>query len=152
MKRHLLISLFLMIGTCLFAQNPLERIYEYDESGNRTCRHVLEMKGSPKSLTGQNNGDGSQEENAYYVSEIGEITVHVYPNPVRELLFVQITNYKDFQSGELFLYSIDGKFLKRIPVNEDKIEINLSEYPSGVYLLKLKINNFHQEWKIIKNN
>ena len=149
MKKTILISFFFLAGYYLSAQTALEYIYEYDASGNRTCRYVVEL---PSHVPDTVSANENIENDIYYINDIGNINVRVYPNPTMGMLFIKITNYENFHSGELFLYNIDGRLLERISVNSSDIEINLSNHTQGIYLLKLQINDFHQEWKIIRSN
>ncbi|MDN3492716.1 endonuclease [Winogradskyella bathintestinalis] len=68
--------------------------------------------------------------------------VSVYPNPTAGRVFVSKLN----TSVDVDLYSVDGKLLKRFINVDDYIDLNVA---SGLYLLKLKIDNQTSIQKII---
>ncbi|OJU35236.1 MAG: hypothetical protein BGN96_05040 [Bacteroidales bacterium 45-6] len=57
----------------------------------------------------------------------------IFPNPVRDILHIQGDGLKN-QDAEIF--NTVGVLVKRIPVNENKIDV--SDISSGYYLLKIK--------------
>lgn len=131
--------------------NPLKTIYEYDACGNRIARKVIEInpsasKSNEPKMMGSDNID-----TPYYVENIGEIKVNVFPNPTSQKITIQINNYQDLQSGELYLYNMNGQLLNQLNIRHTSVEIDLSGMPSGTYLLKLYMNEYKNEWKIIKN-
>ena len=131
--------------------NPLKTIYEYDACGNRIARKVIEInpsasKSNEPKMMGSDNID-----TPYYVENIGEINVNVFPNPTSQKITIQINNYQDLQSGELYLYNMNGQLLNQLNIRHTSVEIDLSGMPSGTYLLKLYMNEYKNEWKIIKN-
>lgn len=84
----------------------------------------------------------------YIFTEINEIVntdsdIKVFPNPTNNIIKIAF-NLNLKQSVQISLFDIMGKliFYKNIPeakiVNES---IDLSNYPSGLYLIKLKANN-----------
>lgn len=60
----------------------------------------------------------------------------IYPNPVDEIFYLQ---WNDFQSGVLKLYSMDGKLLVEVSLNEKNINqgIDVSHLTSGVYIVEM---------------
>jgi hypothetical protein len=63
-------------------------------------------------------------------------TVSAYPNPTDNILMIQVANteIKDFQ---YVLYDMNGKVLEKNLFVSDNTAVNMSDYPSGVYLLKV---------------
>ena len=75
------------------------------------------------------------------LAEVNEFSI--FPNPVNELLFakIELETAMDFQ---VEIISTDGKTLQeenRFFGKNDFIEMNISNFPSGVYFLKLKNDN-----------
>lgn len=66
----------------------------------------------------------------------------VYPNPTNGLL--SVTTEK---ASEAKVYSMDGKMLKTVPTQKGNNEINISELPKGVYIIKTAT----ESTKVIKN-
>lgn len=57
-----------------------------------------------------------------------------YPNPCRGILQVEMNTY----ISELYIADINGKLIMKIPVSKEqgRLEIDLTNYPSGVYFLR----------------
>lgn len=71
--------------------------------------------------------------------------VTVYPNPVRDYLTIQ--SKSPINSVELISY--EGKIIKKL---NSVSKVDLSTYPKGVYILKIKLDNGTTEVKkLIKN-
>jgi len=67
----------------------------------------------------------------------------IFPNPVNELLFAKIELEKTM-NFQVEIIAADGQILKEKNNTfgkSDFIEINISDFPSGVYFLKLKNEN-----------
>ncbi|VXB44317.1 putative Por secretion system C-terminal sorting domain-containing protein [Flavobacterium sp. 9AF] len=68
----------------------------------------------------------------------------VYPNPTNGIIFI---NTKE-QIEKMILYTLDGRIL----LESNNNFLNLSQYPSGMYILSLKTKNgLEGSQKIIKN-
>ena len=67
---------------------------------------------------------------------------------------IQILNSEEIPLSNLYLYNIDGKLLENhdsLP-NLKEIRISIKNYPSGVYIVKLKSKNNIITKKIIMKN
>lgn len=74
------------------------------------------------------------------------------PNPTTGSAFVKFTG-NGAGLTEIRLYDIAGKFIRHfsMPIAmENPVEINLSGYPDGVYLLEAYISDQRYAWKVIK--
>lgn len=84
-------------------------------------------------------------------ASIDEITLNsnVYPNPVSDVLNIDLKDNTNQVS--LALYSIDGKLMS-IPqyTANSLVSIEMSEYPQGVYVLRLISGDKTQEIKVVK--
>jgi hypothetical protein len=56
--------------------------------------------------------------------------VLVYPNPTQDLLHV-----KNVQADEVRLYTLTGSLMQTEPVKNGEVQLNVSSFPSGGYLL-----------------
>lgn len=70
----------------------------------------------------------------------------IYPNPVENILQIKNEN----KMSEITVYDLTGKVLKKVLVNAEHSELNLSELSSGNYLLKIKEKETEKIYKIIK--
>ena len=63
--------------------------------------------------------------------------IYLYPNPVTNVLTIEMPNMLSENSTELFIQNVFGETMKQMTIqNQMKIEINLMEWPSGLYYLK----------------
>lgn len=58
------------------------------------------------------------------------LEIAIYPNPTADVLYVD--NVKD---NTIRLYSTDGRLLQVHKASDDRVELNISNYASGVYVL-----------------
>lgn len=61
-----------------------------------------------------------------------EFSWKYYPNPSRGQLWIEIEGELDF----LYLFDGAGKLLRRITITDQKFEIDIRDYPSGMYFLR----------------
>ena len=77
-----------------------------------------------------------------------ETTVSLYPNPSNELINI---SFDEDQLSKLELYDITGKLLFKKELNTNTYALNIANYPSGTYLVKVfNQNNVSVNKKIIK--
>lgn len=76
--------------------------------------------------------------------------IKIYPNPTKDILNIDLRGkFKDFDN--LQVYSADGKIIITKKIITDNTEINLSQYPAGIYIISLlNKNGKHYPYKIIK--
>jgi subtilisin family serine protease len=74
--------------------------------------------------------------------------INLFPNPVKDNLFIT----KSFAAGrgEILIYNQLGKMVYRSNVFENYNQINLSDWTSGIYILKLNLDSISKQFKIIK--
>jgi len=85
------------------------------------------------------------KDNTLNIQEEIKLKTNIYPNPTNEnVTFVTDGSY----SGQTYeVYDVTGKLVVSGQVNSTEESIDLSEQPSGVYMLKVKDDIF----KIVKN-
>jgi hypothetical protein len=156
MKKVLTFFLWLCIPLYCLSQNPLPREYDYDNAGNRTMRKVVQL--APPSPPEDSLYVPSNELRAttyelhdeYFVEKIAQIEMKIYPNPATEKITLSISNMGNLETGILQLYSLSGQLLQTQPISSETTEVSLSEFPKGVYILNVRINDTTEDWKIIK--
>ena len=70
--------------------------------------------------------------------------VKIYPNPADDLVQIQIVNYNG--SFEAELYDLMGKLLE----TTNNTSLSLSDYPSGIYFLKVEYGDKTEELRLVK--
>ncbi len=63
----------------------------------------------------------------------------VYPNPAKENIIITVD--EKLVGGALFLSDLHGKSLGRWEITMANTNVNMAEFPTGIYLLKLKDNS-----------
>ena len=86
------------------------------------------------------------------VDEQNQVSVRIAPNPVQSKLFLFIDG-KDTEEVTAILVDVQGKIMTQLNhLKGGNYELNLSEYPSGVYFLSLNHSNKlpFQTFKVVK--
>lgn len=79
------------------------------------------------------------------IDDNGLQTISVYPNPTKEELNIDFSNYNSGNSIELVIYNIQGKAVKSVQKNTETIQkIDTSGLSKGFYVLKIKTVNGEQ--------
>jgi len=63
------------------------------------------------------------------------ISVHVYPNPANDKIYIELSDYKN---TFVELMSTEGQTLQNFALQSPKTAIDVNNLPGGVYVLKLK--------------
>lgn len=81
-------------------------------------------------------------------------TVRVYPNPINDLLFVEIPAFVNSnQSLELSLINVNGQLIynNNMDANSgERVQISMQQIPAGMYFLQLRCGNSRKIEKLIK--
>lgn len=73
------------------------------------------------------------------------VDINIYPNPTNGIVNIVCENHPDLIKTEL--YNINGKLLKV----DNRIAVDLNEFETGIYLLRVYFNGRIQDFKIFKN-
>ena len=100
------------------------------------------------------NGESEQSETFGFeligvsVEESLSEDVEIYPNPARD--FVKLSAIS-CQLSAIRVYNYLGILIEEIEINSDEVEINVSEYNSGIYFISIQTENGNLIKKFIKN-
>jgi hypothetical protein len=103
-------------------------------------------------LTGTNTNGCSAQDTVEITSdpclaiESQEVPFSVYPNPVSESLFLNVSELPK----NLALYSTEGKLMLQINALSDFVEIDMSLLASGVYILEITLDSGIYTQRIVK--
>ena len=67
------------------------------------------------------------------IPEEAEASLHVYPNPTHEMLFVDGVN----AGMTVRLFSLDGRLLETVASDGQQMQIQVGTLPHGIYLLQI---------------
>ena len=80
-----------------------------------------------------------------------KLSFSAYPNPTTDYLTIKIRNYKT-KNLEYQVYDIKGKLLQKILAKDTEQIINMQDYPTASYFIKILDNKKEIKlFKIIKN-
>lgn len=88
---------------------------------------------------------------AYYstanlsVVDFEELGFSIYPNPLQDQLNIRLTELPNNTS--LKIYDIQGKLLENLVLSDLEIQLDVSEYASGLYFIKLIGESNHTQIK-----
>jgi len=93
-------------------------------------------------------------QNTYSISKVEDlldgIDINVYPNPTQNFVFINL-NQNENKVDVIVLTDIQGKIIQNKKVTKDIEKIEFSNYPRGIYFLKIsQTNKSYKEFKIIK--
>lgn len=126
-------SLFHAYIDKVYSKDPLN--FEYDLSGNQIKRYLSVTVSSSKSIA-----NGNQTFDKVEIVEespkVMETVFQVYPNPTPGPLNIKWNTKEGVQ--DIQLYDLTGKEVKNYQVNKlsNNIEVNISNVPAGVYVLR----------------
>lgn len=74
----------------------------------------------------------------------------LYPNPFKDFVFLDFTA-NDYSNSDYRLYDSSGKLVKEGKIKESKSELNFSDIPSAMYIIRINQNGKNiKTFKIIK--
>jgi hypothetical protein len=122
--------------------------YKYDDSGNRIQRNVIILPATRASAT--EHETIKDLEMPRYEDLLGERKVVIYPNPTRGMIMIEFQGYGEMNDARLLLYNMQGSLLQQVNNVESQTTLDLTPYPTGMYILHLIEGINRSEWKIIK--
>jgi Secretion system C-terminal sorting domain len=81
------------------------------------------------------------------IEELQEMGINIFPNPTIEILKIET----DGKKTDLMFFDITGKMILEKSLNSSKDELNLQNFPTGQYLLRVQKNGKSASFKVIKH-
>jgi hypothetical protein len=148
--KYISLTLLLAAGLLLFCFPGISQTkvygFTYDDSGNRIKRQFIQLK------SGQvNANNANSDEDVLIEDELNNRKIKIYPNPTHGKLRIEIPG-SDHNSLPVYLhvYSSGGTIIIQRNIKDRINNLDLSNLPAGIYLLRIGIGDEHSEWKIIK--
>jgi len=128
------------LGTCI-AISPASgtQLLKIPFTGELTGELIFDMK--------VNNTDKSVTFGTTEISETNTKSISVYPNPAIDK--IQITSSVSLDNSTIEIYTILGKLVNSISANNNN-EINISDLPNGIYIIKINSETVNFTERIIK--
>ena len=140
MKSIPLITILLLLTARLQAQKVC---ITYDKAGNRTNRTICLKSEEATS-------DSVSIAKIPITENMGEMLITLYPNPTKGQLTIQITNITCETEGALELYDLSGRLVIVQKTVGESTMLDISRYPLGIYLMRIRACDKVSEWRIIK--
>lgn len=83
-------------------------------------------------------------------AEAGQDAMTVFPNPAGNMVTVNLPAVAG-QGGQLYIIAADGRMVKRVQVNAGISQIQLSDIPAGMYIIKYTDAGMTQNVRLHKN-
>lgn len=141
MKRTLLFLIFLLYSFHLFSQIG----FNYDDAGNRISRYIIELKNTEdvdEEVYKQLNFSISKKRN-----------ILVFPNPTKGILTIEIIDEELNEDTliQMNIYTLKGDLVSSKDYSRKAFEIDLSDKPSGMYLMDIYIGYDKHNFMIVKD-
>jgi hypothetical protein len=150
MRKTFLLLLFLGNTLTLFAQEKIS--FSYDSAGNQIIRRLCTDCLLRQSQSEFKNIAEIKPEDLQKFHP--EDVISYYPNPVKELLYLQWQLIDENKVSSIEIYGMNGQLLKSYKNLESKNDfvISFTELPRNIYSINLVYTNGeHKPIKIIKN-
>lgn len=143
MKAIKFITFLLLMSYPTISEAQTNIVFSYDAAGNRVKREIIIDKSSKANLD-------TASTIKPVIEMMGKMKIIIYPNPTRGQLSVEITNMPTDASGEIRIYNIAGNVIQYQKTKGSLNQFDFSVYPTGIYVLYIKVGENESKWKIIK--
>lgn len=158
MKTYILFVFFNLMLLTLQSQE-YRVVYQYDGAGNRTYREWITLPGSKLQSeeleeenlfeSGNDNNNDKKGSSNVFEDRLNEYNIKIFPNPTKGVLKIQIEELRNI-GATIFLFSNSGQQLVEKEYGGQNVLVDLTSFPSGVYILSIQIDEIKGEWKIVK--
>jgi len=86
------------------------------------------------------------------VDEISDynIIASVYPSPTSDIVNIEISDIEACRNAALKIYDMNGQLMLNHALQGKKTEININDFPTGIYVLKISGPEINMIKKLIK--
>ncbi len=155
MKYSIIILIWFLAGSLASAQQVVSSNGDskstagYEVSWTVGEAVIETLTGSPNTLT---QGFHQTRLTVTAVSELlfPGLEIKVFPNPTPDIITIHFSEF--IEDSRYFLYDLTGKLLENRLISSADTEVNMKNYASGQYILKLtnKSRQAIQTFKIVK--
>lgn len=125
------------------AQNSVS--YSYDAAGNRVRRELVVPAPRAKAMLQSLEMHGTS-----YSDVIDSHSVQIKQDDENEVLKVSVLGLKSSDKCTFGVYTASGVQALLSDVKSESVEIDISSLPSGIYMMRVAINETGKTWKIVK--
>lgn len=132
--------------------------YGYDARGSRTSRNITLLKSASlansesllDTTTQALKEDILPSPDNTFFDAVGESKVTIYPNPTRGELVVKVTNPSEEATHRIMLFDSNGALIYQKENATEYTDVDITNQPSGLYILKIFNGGNSTTWKVIK--
>ncbi|WP_312557354.1 T9SS type A sorting domain-containing protein [Empedobacter brevis] len=131
--------------------------FDYLQIALQTRDGSIMLIGNSDSKTSHNKKSEGQGQQDFWIVKLGNKEtlnnqdrkyIEAYPNPTSD--YVNILINQEFKQANGAIYNLTGQLLQEFDIKYRTTPLNINNYPSGVYIIKLHIDQQQQDIKIIK--
>ena len=138
----ILLTTFFFFTLALVKLHGQNIAFTYDKAGNLIERKTIPLKSSSFS---------EAETEQIFEESLSNQKIQIFPNPTKGLLVVSIKSLEDKPNGKITITDINGRLILTQEILETNTSLNLSNQPTGYYLMTLTLGEESSFWKILKN-
>ncbi|OCA79942.1 hypothetical protein BBH99_17185 [Chryseobacterium contaminans] len=121
--------------------------YEVEKLNSLLLRLILQRATLPECTKGISNENINKKMETEIDRQSDPKTV-IFPNPTKGMIKIRTT----YKIEELYIYDVAGKIIMRKEnLEEGKNTIDMTPYPQGIYLVRVRNNKNWETFKVIKN-
>lgn len=140
LRWHLVIIFLSFFFENLLADNVIN--YSYDSSGNRILsERAIIIRGTDK---------GSGRKGNPMTDDLSAHKITIFPNPTDGLFSVEISDIEIAVNASITIFSTSGKEIYTIKEPDAVNDIDITDSPNGMYILKIIVDDETSIWKVIK--
>ena len=133
-----------LLSSSAFADHVVQ--FTYDQAGNRIGRAIV----LPAASSALRDAAPNDSTTAVFTDTFAEMTLNVYPNPTHGNLKIELAGLPDEDTYGFVIVNMSGDVIVQNDKAVNPSEIELSPFPTGVYILKLFYKEIMKDYKIIK--
>jgi len=80
-----------------------------------------------------------------------DLSVLAYPNPVKNILNISVSNTDDFNEKDIQIFDLYGRLVFSDKFYSDYFNVDFSQFANGVYIMKIISESQQKTIKVIKN-
>lgn len=125
----------------------------YDNGGNRYETKIITLGKKSARLDTATSKDTTvieKIEDVIFTDDASGKKVNLFPNPVKEKLKITFEGYNNLEGTSIQVFDISGHQVLMLKRKGEDANIDFSAYPSGMYILRITLDNKPSEWKIVK--
>lgn len=132
-----------MLLFCITSLHADRVLFTYDSSGNRTS--------GQKEINVRSLGTSNQEPVLPLLEALSQHRVTISPNPTDGPLRIDISGLSGTKGSSITIYNMLGNIVYYESSIRESNELDLTEYPVGMYIMSLRLEGETSTWKIIRN-